>query len=208
MGHLFLEELMERFEIDGVLLGTYRCQILLRMDGEVGVIAFVGEEWGNTSGGIIAGVQSFSCPVCLATYKQLEEHECLGVRRGEIILSALKDVCRNFPSASVYEFRQEVKKLGLGLSGLFEEPCWEGLGIEPYVFIKQDILHGIHKFVWDHPSEWLKKMLGVQEMDCRFIAQPPISTDQFRKGYLKTLPDNQAGASCFPEGHPPYNCWP
>src|SRR6266581_535787 len=109
----------------------------------------------------------------------------LGVCRGEMILIALKEVHCNFPSASVYEFWQEVKKLGLGLSSSFEEPCWEGLGIEPYVFIKQDILHGIHKFVWDHLSEWLKKMLGVQEMDSRFIVQPPISTNRFTRGISK-----------------------
>jgi len=37
-----------------------------------------------------------------------------------------------------------VKKLELCISGAFEDPCWEGLGIDPSMFIKQDILHGIH----------------------------------------------------------------
>ncbi|KAF8330563.1 uncharacterized protein EI90DRAFT_2848256, partial [Cantharellus anzutake] len=69
-----------------------------------------------------------------------------------------------------------------GLSGAFEDPCWEGLGAEPCIFIKQDILHGIHKFFWDHPTDWLKNLLGVEEIDHHFIAQPPISTNRFAGG--------------------------
>ncbi|KAF8342116.1 uncharacterized protein EI90DRAFT_3011659 [Cantharellus anzutake] len=61
----------------------------------------------------------------------------------------------------VYEFKQEVKKLKLGLSGSVENPCWEGLGIEPFVFIKQDILHGIHKFIWDHPGKWMENLVKL-----------------------------------------------
>ena len=43
---------MEGVEIDGVLLCAYRSQVSLQMDGEVGVVAFVGEEWGNACGSI------------------------------------------------------------------------------------------------------------------------------------------------------------
>ena len=38
---------MEGVEINGVLLGAYGSQILLRMDGNVRVVAFVSEEWGH-----------------------------------------------------------------------------------------------------------------------------------------------------------------
>ena len=50
--HLILEELVEGSKIDGVLLGMYRCQVLLGMDGEVGVVSLVGKEWGDPCGGI------------------------------------------------------------------------------------------------------------------------------------------------------------
>ncbi|KAF8324179.1 uncharacterized protein EI90DRAFT_3130127 [Cantharellus anzutake] len=105
--------------------------------------------------------------ILMAWIADLEEQLLIaGVQNfGEMIILALRNVCAKFPSASVYEFRQEVKKLRLGLSGTIEDPCWEGLGVDPYVFIKQDILHGIHKFVWDHPGEWLKKLLGADELD-------------------------------------------
>ena len=103
---------------------------------------------------------------------------------GKVTISALKDkeVQRRFPSASLYKFKQQVKRLGKGLSGTIEEPCWAGLGIGPSVFIKQDILHGLHKFIWDHPGEWLKKLIGENEMDHCFIAQPPIHTQHFTGG--------------------------
>ena len=43
---------MEGGEIDRILLGAYRCQVLLRMDGKVGVISLVGKEQGDPCGGI------------------------------------------------------------------------------------------------------------------------------------------------------------
>src|SRR5258705_10713876 len=92
---------------------------------------------------------------------------------------------RRFPLASLYEFKQQVKRVSKGLSGAIEEPCWAGLSIDPSVFIKQDILHGLHKFIWDHPGKWLKKLIGENEMDCHFIAQPPIHTQHFTGGISK-----------------------
>src|SRR5260370_41966080 len=84
---------------------------------------------------LISGVQNFSCPVCTAVYHNhnLAEANCCGVCMGEATISERKEVWRMFPSASLYEFRQEVKKLGKGLSGTIEEPCWAGLSIDPYV---------------------------------------------------------------------------
>ena len=114
---------------------------------------------------LISRAKTFSCPVCCAGYADLPWPECFGVCTGDSIILVLRDVRAEFPSASVYEFKLEIRKLELGLSGTFEDPCWEGLGIDPYAFRKQDILHGIHKFVWDHPGTWLRNLLGDQEMD-------------------------------------------
>src|SRR5258707_1144151 len=108
-----------------------------------------------------------------------------GDKKMHLSISALKEVQRRFPSASLYEFKQQVKRLGKGLSGMIEEPCWAGLGIDPSVFIKQDILHGLHKFIWDHPGEWLKKLIGENKMDRHFIVQPPIHTQHFTGGISK-----------------------
>src|SRR5260370_36769737 len=134
---------------------------------------------------LISGVQNFSCPVCTAVYHNLAEANCCGVHTGKVDIYKLKEVQRMFPSASLYGVKQEVKKVGKGLSGMIEEPCWAGLSIDSYVFIKQDILHGLHKFIWDHPGKWLKKLIGEEEMDCCFIAQPPIHTQCFTGGISK-----------------------
>ena len=50
--HLVSEELMEGSEINGVLLGTYRHQVSLGMDGKVGVVSLVGKEWRDPCGSI------------------------------------------------------------------------------------------------------------------------------------------------------------
>src|SRR5258705_395462 len=134
---------------------------------------------------LILGVQHLSCPVCTAVYHNLAETDGCGVCMGKATISALKEVRRRFPSASLYEFKQQVKRLGKGLSGAIEEPCWAGLSVDLSVFIKQDILHGLHKFIWDHPGEWLKKLIGENEMDHHFIAQPPIHTQCFTGGISK-----------------------
>src|SRR5258708_9101334 len=113
---------------------------------------------------LIVGVQHLSCPVCTAVYHSLAETNGCGVRTGEATISALKEVWRRFPLASLYEFKQQVKRLSKGLSGMIEEPCWAGLSIDASVFIKQDILLGLHRFIWDHPGTWLTKLIGTSEL--------------------------------------------
>src|SRR5258708_8957663 len=134
---------------------------------------------------LILGVQHLSCPVCIAVYHNLAETNGCGVHMGEVTISALKEVWRGFPLASLYEFKQQAKRLSKGLSGMIEEPCWAGLSVDPSIFIKQDILHGLHKFIWDHPGKWLKKLIGENKMDHHFIAQPPIHTQCFTGGISK-----------------------
>ena len=114
---------------------------------------------------MIAGVMNFHCPVCLATKKDLGDPECFCFRTGEWILHIYSLLRAKYPSATTYEFRNAVRSLGVGLSGCTEEPCWEGLLLGPERFIKQDLLHGSHKFIWDHLMTWLTGTLGSQEID-------------------------------------------
>src|SRR6266446_242835 len=83
---------------------------------------------------LISGIQHLSCPVCTAVYHNLAETNGCGVCTDEVTISALKEVQRRFPLASLYEFKQQVKRLGKGLSGMIEEPCWAGLSVDPSVF--------------------------------------------------------------------------
>ncbi|KAF9504801.1 hypothetical protein BS47DRAFT_1282985, partial [Hydnum rufescens UP504] len=72
-----------------------------------------------------------------------------------------------------------------GLSGCVEHPFWEDLGVDPCWFICQDLLHGCHKFFWDHPAKWLAHVIGTKELDNRYIAQPKVGFRHFSQGISK-----------------------
>lgn len=124
---------------------------------------------------MIVGVVNFHCPVCIAAKKDLGEPTCFSCCCGEWILETLSLIRAKYPSATTYEFSKAVRGLHLGLSGCTEEPCWEGLLLGPERFIKQDLLHGSHKFVWDHLMTWLTGTLGGSKIDSRYWAQPPMN---------------------------------
>ena len=50
--HLLTEELMEGIKINGVFSSLFRGKVLFWVDGDVGVVALVGEEGRNTSSSI------------------------------------------------------------------------------------------------------------------------------------------------------------
>lgn len=123
---------------------------------------------------LIAGVVKFHCPVCVASKKELGDLDCFCIRSGKWILDTLACVRAKYPNATTYEFSCAIRSLKIGLSGCTEELCWEGLLLGPERFIKQDLLHGSHKFLWDHLMTWLCETLGCPEIDSRYRAQPPI----------------------------------
>src|SRR5260221_7987792 len=139
---------------------------------------------------MIAGIWSYSCPVFMASHHDLDCW-CNAVSHAphtaEKTLAEIRDVCDLFPEASMYEFKNEVKKHGSGLSGSVEEFCWEGLPVGPDVFIMQDLLHGCYKFVWDHVAEWLTHIIREDELDHHFKAQPNLGFQNFSKGISKIL---------------------
>ena len=90
-----------------------------------------------------------------------------------------------YPEATTYEFKHEVLKHMNGLSGAVEEFCWEGLPVGPHIFLAQDLLHGCYKFIWDHVAKWLRRMIGIEELDRRFKAQPHLGFQNFSDGISK-----------------------
>jgi hypothetical protein len=136
---------------------------------------------------MICGVQNYSCPVCMAGYSDLGTAGTYAYRDGCWMIETLAYVRNRYPEATMYEFHCAVKTLQVGLSGCTEEPCWEGLHLSPSKFIKQDLLHGSYKFVWDHLAKWLEFTLGKEELDRRHAAQPSLGLNRvFRKG-ISTL---------------------
>ena len=114
------------------------------------------------------GVGSKSCPVCVARHDGFECWHGAGgntARASEDTVAELLQVCKDYPEASVYEFKMEVLKQGSSLSGAVEELCWEGLLVGPNIFITQDLLHGCYKFIWDHLAKWINHTIGEKELD-------------------------------------------
>lgn len=75
--------------------------------------------------------------------------------------------------ADPYQFSLRADKYRLGD---VEYPFWASL---PFVDICRvlsvDLLHGFHKFFFDHPFQWNVKSLGEEELDARIKAQIPYS---------------------------------
>ncbi|KAF8325142.1 uncharacterized protein EI90DRAFT_2932730, partial [Cantharellus anzutake] len=63
----------------------------------------------------------------------------------------------------------------MGLIGV-ENLCWEGLPVDICHVVCLDLLHGLHKYISDHPKTWIENSIGKDSLDARFIAQP------YRKG--------------------------
>jgi hypothetical protein len=44
--------------------------------------------------------------------------------------------------------------------GAQDECHVKDMGVDPWCFICQDLLHSCQKFFWDHPAKWLSHMLS------------------------------------------------
>ena len=137
---------------------------------------------------VISGAQTYNCPVCLTSHHDLDcwddavsHTPC----RGKITIAETLHICELYPEVSTYEFKQEMKKCNSGLSGATEEFCWEDLPVGPKIFLTQDLLHRCYKFVWDHVSSWLTHIVGEEELDHHFHAQPKLGFKNFSNGISK-----------------------
>ena len=134
---------------------------------------------------VIAGVQSYNCPVCFTSHQDLDHWDDAvshTAHRGAITIAKTLQVCELHPEASTYKFKQEMKKCSSGLSGATEEFCWEDLPIGPEILLTQDLLYRCYKFVWDHISSWLTHIIGEEELNCHFQAQPKLRFQNFSNG--------------------------
>ncbi|KAF9508178.1 hypothetical protein BS47DRAFT_1303098, partial [Hydnum rufescens UP504] len=60
---------------------------------------------------LIAGVSQWSCPVCMVSHNDLQAHKNFTICTGNSTLETLTLVCAKYPSASTWEFYQEVKRI-------------------------------------------------------------------------------------------------
>ncbi|KAF8320829.1 hypothetical protein DL93DRAFT_2131236 [Clavulina sp. PMI_390] len=133
---------------------------------------------------MIACVRSKSCPVCPCSSRTLgDEHHVTSSDVYRVsTLDTLKSVRTANPNALLWDYAGAVRKINSDVHGATDSPCWEGLDLGPEEFLVEDLLHGSHKFMWDHVVTWLQDILGDKELDHRFISQPPVGHERLRKG--------------------------
>src|SRR5258705_12779016 len=54
--------------------------------------------------------------------------------------------------------------------------------VGPSCFIYQDLLHGAHKFFWDHPCKWIASLIGTECLDRRMSLLPKEGMNHFKSG--------------------------
>ncbi|KAG9078838.1 hypothetical protein FS749_009099, partial [Ceratobasidium sp. UAMH 11750] len=121
----------------------------------------------------IAALDKSNCIHCTSIVTEFGSNEKHEPRTSESILKAISNVqAKRGPNADPYEFSLGADKYQLGD---VEYPFWESL---PFMDICKvlsvDLLHGFHKFFFDHPFDWNVHSLGEEEIDARMKSQIPL----------------------------------
>src|SRR5260221_11359205 len=95
-------------------------------------------------------------------------------------------VSRIVTDVPIWKFRTLVSKEKCGVSGYVEHPFWEDLDVGPSHFIYQDLLHGAHKFFWDHPHKWIASLIGTECLDRRMSLLPKEGLHHFKSGISRS----------------------
>ncbi|CAE6342667.1 unnamed protein product [Rhizoctonia solani] len=135
----------------------------------------------------LAGIGSKSCPHCQATAKNLGNAEDQPPRTSASILQAIEDVkqilAEKYPG-DCYDAMDCLKECKpYGLNGV-DKPFWRLIPDGDICeILSPDLLHGFHKFFYDHVFEWNTLSLGENEMDARMRSQLRLTGDRlFRNG--------------------------
>lgn len=118
----------------------------------------------------IAALDKSNCIHCEATTTQFGSPDPCNPRTSDSILEAItnvQDECGK--NADPYEFALGADKYRLGD---VEYPFWASLPLVDICdVLAVDLLHGFHKFFFDHPFQWNVNSLGKEEIDVRMKAQ-------------------------------------
>jgi Plavaka transposase len=115
---------------------------------------------------LIAGVTKNTSPISTATILEFGDAYPHPPRSGRSTLDMLERLEARVNPWDVASFITAAK--GEGLNGV-HKPFWcNWHGADPANFLTPEILHAYHKFFFDHPLAWCKKLLGATELDERF----------------------------------------
>jgi hypothetical protein len=138
----------------------------------------------------VAGISRNICPQCEAKGKNLGDYPCPHLPRSSRgILDRIKKVLADFHMAKHrYPDPMEFLKAGkkYDLNGV-QQPFWRSLpGFDICRVLSPDVLHGVHKFFFDHVHRWNVNGLGADEFDARLKAQPETPGERsFPQGVSK-----------------------
>jgi hypothetical protein len=138
---------------------------------------------------MITAIERNSCPHCQTKGDTLGDVECQCPRSSEDIKRKIKQILKQFHHIhkrhpNPLEFLTRAKKLGL--NGV-HKPFWRNLPhFDICKVLSPDLLHGYHKFFFDHIHKWNLTGLGSDEYDARLKAQIPTPGERmFPQGVSK-----------------------
>jgi hypothetical protein len=137
----------------------------------------------------IAGISRNICPQCEAKGEKLGELQCQHLRSSKEILERIKKVETDFYLVHG-EYPDPLQFLDAGkkynLCGV-QKPFWRSLsGVDICKSLSPDLLHGVHKFFFDHIHKWNLNGLGAEEYDTRLKSQVETSGERsFPRGVSK-----------------------
>jgi len=117
---------------------------------------------------LIAAVARKSSPISTASLPEFGDAYPHPPRSGSSTLATLAKISETIDPWEVMNFLAEAKSQGL--NGI-DKPFWRDWHLaDPAKFLTPEVLHACHKFFFDHPLNWCKKLLGAVELDERFKA--------------------------------------
>lgn len=119
----------------------------------------------------IAALDKSNCIHCKATTVKFGSPDPCETRVSDSILEDIEKVqnARGGECADAYEFALGCDKHRLGD---VEYPFWKSLPlVDICKALSVDLLHGFHKFFYDHPFQWNLNSLGKDELDARMKSQ-------------------------------------
>lgn len=131
-----------------------------------------------------SGCSQNQSPISCATSDIFGSPTPSPLRQGAETLRKLRELLSRVDPLDLKKFSKEAKLVGLnGTNELFWSD-WQFA--DPGEFLVPDALHDWHKFLMDHPVQWIRTLVGDKDLDRRFAAaQRRVGVRHFRTGFTR-----------------------
>ncbi|KAG8701101.1 hypothetical protein FRC09_005560 [Ceratobasidium sp. 395] len=141
-----------------------------------GYIADLEEQW------LVSGLGGQTCPHCSSHTTNLGDVDCGPSRDPDDVLKTIKKIKKDYKAAwgrspSLEEF---VNLAGEHHLNGVDKPFWQSLRPRLDIFhvLSPDLLHGFHKYFYDHIFRFNRTGMGQDEYDARLLSQVQFSGDR------------------------------